>query len=348
VQKLLQIILVPLSWLYALVLYVRNIGYDLHFFHVERVSVPVISVGNITAGGTGKTPFVEYLLGYLLKKNKKVAVISRGYKRSTSGTVIVSDGGKLYADACTSGDEPYQVARKYPKVVVIVDERRVRAAKLAIQKFGVDVILLDDGFQHRALGRDVDIVLVDVKQSLRGTLMLPAGLRRESLSSMRRADVLAFTHVSDSRMRPEELNQHTSAKTIKVNFIPKLLFQVYGTSHSALNGVNGKSCVAFCGIGQPEYFRTTLSNLGLKVVDFHFFSDHHFYTIFDLKKIQKSFENFKAQIIVTTEKDAVRLLSIELPVLLSNFMYYVEIGAQIIEGENLLHRLIDTKLKGAA
>jgi tetraacyldisaccharide 4'-kinase len=338
-SKLTQIFLLPLSWLYGITVSFRNLCYDVHLFHCERLSVPVISVGNITVGGTGKTPFVEYLLEYILGQSKKVALLSRGYKRSTKGMQVVSDGSKLFADALAIGDEPYQIAKKFPRAVVIVDKKRLHGAKYAIEKFGAEVILLDDGFQHRSLARDLDIVLVDSRQSLNKARLLPAGLKREPMRSLCRANIVAYTHFSNTQL--ENLDLYTSAEVIKIDFMPVRLSKLDGSNGLELKSFQGKSCAAFCGIAKSEYFYETLKNIGLNILCFHEFGDHYNYSKLDLERIQKDFIKHKANFIISTEKDAVRLLAMNIETSFIDSFYYLEIKTEICEGEKSLLRLID-------
>jgi len=329
--------------MYGVVISFRNWCYDQNIFRIERIGVPVISVGNLIAGGTGKTPFVEYLLKYFLDREKRVTVLSRGYKRSTIGTLVVSDGRRINGTAETVGDEPFQIARKFPSAIVIVDERRARAAKLAVDRYAAEIIILDDGFQHRALGRDIDIVMMDSQASLRNIPMLPAGLRREPLSALRRADLLVFSRVLDSKNHLQQVKHYSSSPNIGVRFIPKRLYQISTGALVPIPEVNGKTCIGFCGIGNPESFRKTLEEIGLTINEFIIFSDHHVYTQTDLKKIMMCHENTHAQMIVTTEKDAVRLVSSRLLDFDgSNVFHYVEIETDIVEGKDRLHELLHT------
>jgi tetraacyldisaccharide 4'-kinase len=185
--KKMRKLLFPFSLLYWLVSAVRNWFFDIGFLKSEKVSVPVISVGNISAGGVGKTPFIELLIDNSTTLGR-LSVVSRGYGRKSAGTVVVSDGRGKIASVENSGDEPIQLALKFPKVIVVVDEQRVRGARKAIE-LGAEVILLDDGFQHRYLHRDLDIVLLTSKEILKGDIMLPAGNRREPWKSDRKSVV---------------------------------------------------------------------------------------------------------------------------------------------------------------
>jgi len=155
--------------------------------------VPVVSVGNITTGGTGKTPVVEWIVRHFLNQNLKVAVVSRGYRRTSRGTVVVSDGRSVLAAPDIGGDEAFQIARKFPAAIVVVDERRIRGARVALTNFGAKVVVLDDGFQHRSLHRTLDIVMVDAVPGLRRIRMLPAGLRREPVASLKRATIVVLS-----------------------------------------------------------------------------------------------------------------------------------------------------------
>ena len=191
-MDIVRTVALPFSWLYGAVISLRNLFYDTGIFRIEEIDVPIISVGNLSTGGTGKTPFVEFLLRYLLGKDKIVAVLSRGYGRKTRGTVVIDQSTLAHCTAESVGDEPYQIARKFPGAIVIVDESRVRGARIAKEKYRVDAIILDDGFQHRALKRNLDIVMIDGKNPITEMAMLPAGLRREPLVALRRADLLIF------------------------------------------------------------------------------------------------------------------------------------------------------------
>ena len=308
--------------------------------------MPVVSVGNLTVGGTGKTPFVEYLVRYFLQQQKKVAVVSRGYKRRTRGTVVVSDGNAMYGNAVTAGDEPVQIAKKFPRIVVIVDERRARGAKHAIGQFGVDVIILDDGFQHRSLKRDMDIIMIDGEKSLRTMPLLPAGMRREPLSALRRADVVAVTRRSNSGNGIHAISQFLSSPYIEAQFKPTRVCRFITGQSIPLSEIYGKTCAAFCGIGNPQSFYDSLKNIGVKVVDVLTFSDHHFYKTSDWEMIEKRFADKHADILITTEKDAVRLRSGKTSEMTNaDALHYLEIEAEIVEGEAVLHTLIDSMMK---
>jgi tetraacyldisaccharide 4'-kinase len=325
------------------VIYFRNWCFDVGLFHSTHVGVPVISVGNITVGGTGKTPFVEFLLREVIGKERVVAVVSRGYGRSTHGTQVVSDGVSMHGTAQTSGDEPHQIAQKFPQVIVIVDEDRVRGATHAIMNHKAEVIILDDGFQHRSIARDLDIVMIDGIEPLNTQLLLPAGRRREHLSSLKRAHAMAISGLSGNE---KYLDSLPSAPIVRVQSVPKYFRRVSNGAIHSLSDFKGKVCVTFCGIARPEQFKNMMQDIGLSVTDSISYSDHYQYTVADLQLIKKQIESGKTDMLVTTEKDAVRLQAPELMNIVSTLpLYYLEIETRVVQGEEklrtLVHRAID-------
>lgn len=339
----LKIVLLPLSWVYGIGIVLRNLFYDVGIFHIESVSVPVISVGNITVGGTGKTPIVEWIIHYFVSKNIKVAVVSRGYKRTTKGTVVVSDGKSIISTPSESGDEPFQIARKFPAAIVVDDESRDRGAQCAIQQYGAEVIVLDDGFQHRSLHRNLDIVVVDVEQPPQKTWMLPAGARREPLSGLKRAHAVVFSRWSEEKESQvsEYIKQVTSAIQVRAVFVPKSLVRLADKASLPLDEVKGKSCLAFCGIARPETFLKMLSERGIEVKESCIFPDHYQYTHKDLHTLAQRFSENNLDIIVTTEKDAVRLLNTTAEQFQQQQpLYYMELETHILEN-SLFSELLD-------
>jgi len=347
--------------MYGAAIWIRNWCFDVKLFTIRNVSVPVISVGNMSTGGTGKTPFVELLVRMLSRRGKKVAVISRGYKRKSTGTVIVSDGTCILTSVEQSGDESYQIARKIPDAVIIVDEIRSRAATIAVEKFNVDVIVIDDGFQHRSLHRDLDIVMISGSVPLTSMHLLPAGLRREPLSSLSRAHLVAISSHLQGAMDTTELQQYTDAPIMKVSHKPKELISLDGTQRIDIITADKKNCIAFCGIGNPESFRRTLGQIGVHVKEFMTFSDHHEYNGRDLQAITQKIEFHNPDIIIMTEKDAVvwksflggASPSLQRSVinLNSSFMqraYYLEIEIDIVEGNDALQRQLNALFLKAA
>ena len=272
----------PLSALFGLGVRARNTLYDRGFARAQRLAGPVVSVGNLSVGGSGKTPFV-LLLGELLKaRGLKFDVLSRGYGRKTRGVVLVDPAGSAH----DFGDEPLLMARRL-SVPVVVGESRFAAGIFAEQKFGPHLHLLDDGFQHRSLARDFDIVLVtpeDARDSL-----LPAGRLREPLTALGRADAVVLTSGASPEAFP--LDQ-------------KLVWK----ARRGIVPVNVPSRpVAFCGIARPKNFVAQLRTAGIEPVAEAFYRDHHAYTEQDVRDLLDLRQRSEANGFVTTEKDAVSL-----------------------------------------
>lgn len=342
-MSLVSVLLIPFSWLYGGVVWLRNWLFDLNVLSVETVGLPVISVGNLTVGGTGKTPFVEYLVRYCMSKGKLVGILSRGYRRSTRGTFIVSDGKTLFGNNATSGDEPFQLARKFSSTVVVVDEDRVRAARMMEKSFPLDVIILDDGFQHRSLSRDLDILLADHTQMKDMQHMLPCGRRREPMSATRRADIIVLTR---SIGRDQNVTFPGNAPVIRSTTRVTGCFSVLDDQQFSDRSLSLRRVIGFCGIGNPGAFTATLQQAGIPILEMVTFPDHHSYTAGDMRELHARFENKNAELIVTTEKDAVRIRPmLHHTTFESHQFLYLTIEMVVGEGEQLLHRRIDSVLE---
>jgi tetraacyldisaccharide 4'-kinase len=319
-NSMIRSLLKPAALLYELIVRLRNWMYTYGWIKIYRVPVPVISIGNITLGGTGKTPVTISIAKQLVAAGKKTAVISRGYGRRSSGVVVVSDGIKLLCSAEESGDEPYLIAARVPEAVVIVAARRVDAAYTAVNHYGCDVILLDDGFQHRAMGRNCDIVLIDCNHELLRDCMFPAGSLREPLSGLKRANVIVFTNIPPDLNHSDGCMQALStamaqlspdAAQCQCQFIPSGLFPVFKAQggQMQLGELQNKAAVAFCGIAKPDRFFSALDSLGVQTVVRQTYGDHYWYKDADIREIKHQLENSGSNLIVTTAKDAVRLQS---------------------------------------
>lgn len=307
--------LLPLSWLYGLGVKFRNMLFEIGILHSESFDVPVISVGNITVGGTGKTPHVEYLIE-LLKDKAKVAVLSRGYKRRTRGFVIADDN----ATAKTIGDEPLQMKRKYgDDITVAVDRKRCHGIRqLTSDEDGIDVILLDDAFQHRYVKPGVNILLVDYHRLIIYDKLLPAGRLREPLSGKNRADIVIVTKCPHD-LKPMEFRVITKA----MNLYPfqRLFFTcleyrnitpVFGSGEQSLDSI-GKDChiLLLTGIASPQQMIEDLSPRCPHITPLTF-GDHHTFTSSDVARINNEFAALPhPKMIITTEKDVTRLIAVE-------------------------------------
>jgi tetraacyldisaccharide 4'-kinase len=338
----LRLLLLPFSLLYGAVVAVRNWMFDVGLLRRHSVSAKVVSVGNIGVGGTGKTPLVEYVARALQRRGRRVAVLSRGYGRVTSGYVVVSNGRQRCAESWDSGDEPAQMADKLEGVVVAVDADRVRGANRLIREFGVDAIVLDDGFQHRYLNRDVDLVVIPAEDARSTGFLLPAGNMREPRSSLRRADLIVLSRCRDRHQFSETrtaLREKLDKPMVAMRMHPTLLHHVAGGNVASVEEVSGRRVVAFSGIGHPEGFEATLRGLNVELVDHLRFGDHHEFRDGDIRTVVEVFIRSHAAMVLTTEKDAVRLRgnqSLLERYLRQHPVYAVEVRAEVFEGNDLL------------
>ncbi|MDP1676684.1 MAG: tetraacyldisaccharide 4'-kinase [Bacteroidota bacterium] len=305
----------PFVPLYGLAAMLRNWFFDIGIFHSIDVGVPVISVGNITTGGTGKTPIVKSIASILIENGRHVAIISRGYGRNSNGTIIVSDGKNILTDADLGGDEPLLLAEQLRKAIVIVDEDRIRGAQKAIKEFGATVIVLDDGFQHRYIKRLKNIVLIDSQHSPFKTSLLPAGYRRELISSFKRSDAIVVTKANDINealplLKNTELD--SIAHKFSSSFQPSGIRHLFGGVKQSLTMLKGHTAIGLCGIAKPESFQQSLEQCGVRVNKYFNFPDHHKFTRDDIEQVMNSFKMNNADFIITTEKDAVRLKEFEM------------------------------------
>ena len=308
-ERLLFPFLIALSKVFGLLVSIRLAAYATGVVNTCRASIPVISVGNLSVGGTGKTPVVDDLVRRFLRANRRVAVVSRGYggKRS-AGTALVSDGrGELHDDACRFGDEPVLLARRNPEAIIVVARKRSQGVALAVQ-LGAEVAILDDGFQHLSLERDLDIVLLDGRSPFGNNRLLPAGPLREPPDSLDRADLVILTRC-DLEIIP--------ALGLQIPVLAAgqdLSDQLYSLDGENIcsDSMGSLRCVAFAGIANPEQFFAALRARGITPVTEITLSDHQKYDAGVLQTIRSACDN--ADVCLTTEKDIVKLKSGDLPV----------------------------------
>jgi tetraacyldisaccharide 4'-kinase len=297
-------ILLPFSALYGGIISIRNFGYDKNLFKSKKLPVPVVSVGNISVGGSGKTPFVMYLIEKVLSLGKKPAVLSRGYKRMTDELVISCPERGVEADVRTLGDEPTLISHNFPNVPVAVQKDRHQSGLEVLKKFGADVFILDDGFQNRELQRDVDFVLL--KSSLKDLKdnYLPAGSLRDSRRRINEADIVILTSHGDWNIPGNEfVKNYENIPLAGVSFLPFDFVDHAGQSYP-LEMIKGKSIAAFCGIANPEQFFSGLESLNAEVIRKNVFRDHHWFDEYDIDEIFGGDEDMVA---ITTSKDAARI-----------------------------------------
>ena len=324
-----RLLFIPLSWLYGAIVSIRNRLYAVGVFKARKLPCRVISVGNIAVGGTGKTPAVIAVAKRLEKQNLHVAILLRGYKRESREKVtIVSDGKKVCASLKESGDEAYMMAKHLSGIPIIVGRQRYQAGRVALERFDVDVLLLDDGFQHRQLARDVDILTVPAR-SIVGLQaapknregLLPVGILREPPTALQRADVILLTHTAPTdvlrdakavlqQLAPNALILASVHQPVRLYpLVPKASFGERDLLHTA-KALEGKRILAVCGIGNPDAFVATLIQYSPENVELLAFPDHHVYTEADMADIAAAFQTARADLIVTTQKDEQKLVDL--------------------------------------
>jgi len=307
--------LLPLSWFYGLGVRFRNLLFDIGLLKSRSFDMPVISVGNITVGGTGKTPHVEYLIR-LLQDHVKVAVLSRGYKRKSKGFVKADD----QSTARDIGDEPYQMKHKFHDITVAVDSKRVRGIeKLTEDDNSLDVVLLDDAFQHRYVKPGINILLVDYHRLIIYDKLLPAGRLREPMKGKNRADIVMITKCPKN-LTPMEFRvitkamalypyQHLYFTSISYDALQPLFPN--GLEPKRIEDLKGQNVLLLTGIASPRLLEEDLSACHVGTTTLAF-SDHHNFKDKDIELINSTFEAMKApKCIVTTEKDAARLIHVD-------------------------------------
>lgn len=308
-----SLLVVP-SAFYSSVVSLRNWLYEARVLKSYSVNAFVVSIGNLTTGGTGKTPVVCALAEYLSRvEGKKVAVISRGYggKLSNKQINVVSDGNQVFYSAEMAGDEPYLMARSLKGVAVVTSKDRVAAAEYAVKHFGAEIIVLDDGYQYRRLKRDFNVCLVDGFKLFGNQRVLPGGPLREDTSGVQRADavLVAYKNTNVAAQESSDFVENVCSKYGKqvcTSFInPAGPFKSYDFDEPS-----GKVFYAFTGIGQPESFYESLAGLGLKVLKTRTFADHHPYSESDLVDMLEEAAAFGANALITTEKDSVKVLEV--------------------------------------
>ncbi len=316
-----------LSWIFSGIVQLRYRLYKNRIFRDSPLGCFVIVVGNLTVGGTGKTPVVEKFARELTARGRKVAILSRGYKsKSESGfkkflrailhnetaykPKIVSDGKQVLLDSEMAGDEPYMLARNLPGVIVVVDKNRVKAGNYAIREFGVDTIILDDGFQYLPLKGQMQVLLVDKTNPFGNKSLLPRGILREPVRHLKRASYIFLTK-SDGKRDVELENfirqYNASAEFIECTHRSKYLLNFETLEKESLDILKGKRIAYFCAIAAPDSFSGFLRQMGAEIVYYEHFLDHHRFSQKELDGFFKDAKIQKADLVVTTEKDAVRI-----------------------------------------
>ena len=346
--SVIKIIATAISWPYLLIINLRNWLYDKEILAVVKLSCPLISVGNITVGGTGKTPCVIMLARMLRSGGFRPAVLSRGYGGSSTKSVnIVSDGKNILLDSQTAGDEPFLMAQSLKNIPVIIGSQRIRTGRVAISQFGANVLICDDAMQHRKIFRDIDLVLLDSQIPLGNGFVLPRGKLREPIVCLKRASALMLTR-TDETAQADNIN----TKLAQLGNIP--IFTSIHKIQDVIKGdysdiwpiskLSGKKVCAFCGIAKPDSFKQSLLTARAQISSWDTFPDHHNYSLAELETIKNKFNNHKADIIITTQKDGMRLQNF--PEFLS-MIYLLRIEMEVTPSRELFDKFILDKLTAA-
>ena len=340
-----KIIASVLSFFYLFIINFRNWLYDHKILKEVKLPCPVISVGNITVGGTGKTPCVIMLAQMLQENGFKPAILSRGYGgKSINPVNIVSDGRKILLNSETAGDEPFLIAHTLKGIPVITGAERIVAGKIAINQFGANVLICDDAMQHRKIFRDINLVLLD-SQSLRGNNhILPRGRLREPIAGLGRASAFVLTRTNEAQQ-----TNYTIGKVAQTTNIP--IFMSIHKQKDLVKGdyseqwpisiLAGKRVCAFCGIAKPDSFKKTLLAAEAQVLSFDIFPDHHRYDKNELEKIKAGFIDCRADFLISTQKDGMRLQ--EFPEFFK-MIYMLRIELEIIPSSESFKKFILDRL----
>lgn len=345
----LRFLLRALAGLFGSLVQLRLWLYLHGIFRPHELGCQVISIGNLTVGGTGKTPIVEVFARTLQQSGRKVAILSRGYKKkeepflerlwkrvtfryTASPPRVVSDGKSLLLDSSLSGDEPFMLASNLPDVAVIVDADRVKAGQYAIQKLGCDTLVLDDGFQYLSLKHRFDIVLVDRTNPFGNTHVLPRGILREPVKNIRRAGFIFITKSNGDgavELKKQLRQYNPTAEISECRHSPKYLQDIYTKERKPLEFLKGLDVAAVSGIASPKGFEETLVALGARVRYHKRYADHHRYSQLEIIDVINKGLQRGAKIVVTTEKDAVRFPMLErrdLP------LYFLRVEIEMLSG----------------
>ncbi len=341
-----------ISFIFAFIVKIRYFLYNTGLIRRYPLGIQVISIGNVTAGGTGKTPVTEIFARTLAAEGRKVAILSRGYRRKEAPwwqrmftdvidpPLVVSDGKRVLLDSAVGGDEPYMLASNLPGVAVVVDRNRVKAGRYAIKRLGCDTIILDDGFQYQKLKHSVEVVLVDSTNPFGNGSMLPRGVLREPVKNLKRADIIFLTKCRGdvSAVKEEIRKYNTEAEIVECNHSPKVLKDVWSREEYPLDWLKGKVTCTLSGIASPKGFENSLRRLGAKVVWCERYADHHRYDSSEVLYALNRTADIGADALITTEKDAVRFPRFETtPVR----CLYLRIAIEILAGGENFEEIIN-------
>ncbi len=336
-------LLKPLSSLYEKIAGFKNYLYDNKYFYSVELPIPVLSLGNLTVGGTGKTPLTDFCLRYYQNRNVEVAVVSRSYRAQVSGIAEVDVERKNAA--AYFGDEPVLLAERNPQAHFFVGPRKFKTALYALKKINPSLLIIDDGFQHRQLARDVDIVILDATEPLENYECLPIGRARESWSSLSRASIFVVTKVN--LVEPSVLEAlYERLRKFNIDIVPmsyeitELRCFKIGNKINIRDGKDQR-VLLISGIARPKSFEKNIEAISLQVADHMIFNDHHAYSLVDVDNIIQNWRKSGSPDIVTTEKDFVKLKAlwpIDIP------LWYAPLEVRIQSQEEKFYEILDQVL----
>jgi tetraacyldisaccharide 4'-kinase len=339
--RILRMVATVVAWSYDKLTIFRNVLFDLRILKVHKLSCPVISVGNLAVGGTGKTPMVIWLARFLSEEGWRVGVVSRGYKgEETEKVLVVSDGRNIIAGSDISGDEPQLLARRLPGIPVLCSTKRALAAEAAVEQFRCEVVILDDGFQHRFVARNLDIVMLDSRYPFGDGSLFPRGILREQTAALTRARVLVLSRFDGSEQAEQShkdlVGQWPDKTVVTAAHRATRLFGATTQRELPLSFVKNKRLAAFAGIGRPDDFFRTVRDLGADLVHTTALPDHHPLTIELFASLMEEASAKQPELWLTTEKDWVRLPS-DLPDSMELLILAVEID---MDGDSSLLKAV--------
>jgi tetraacyldisaccharide 4'-kinase len=358
---ILRLFLGAASCFYSAGIYLRNFLYSRGWLKIHRVNAIVFSIGNITVGGTGKTPLVIWLYNFLQQNKIQCAILTRGYKTHTKGrgTRDPRFRGDRLAPAKAGGretkiDEPAILAEMCPQAKVVINPDRVEGANEAVNKFSAKVLIMDDGFQHRRLARKLDIVTIDATRPFGYGRMLPAGLLREPVASLKRADAVVITR---SDQIPEKELAELEGKLLSINnnmviaraIHSPICAKTIDNKEISIERLKDRKIFAFCGIGNPDAFLNTIKGIGAELAGSKIYDDHYHYADEDIADISREAMDVKADLILTTQKDWTRITGFQ-PVIPRPgwpwYFAYLAVELKIISGEDRITQLIKDCISG--
>ena len=334
---------------YRMALAARDLAYRGGVLRTGRLPCPVISVGNITLGGSGKTPMVELIVRALKELGVGPAVVSRGYGRDTRGVHVVADQQSLKLGPRAAGDEPFMLAERLPGVAVVVGENRLEAGRVAVERCGATAIVLDDGFQHRTLEKDLEILVLNGRAPWGNARLFPRGMLREPLPALARADLIAITNPpSEAALEAVTgtIRRHNERAPLLVSSYEVVEVQDAREAKPALAGaLAGRRLLAFAGLGSPQSFADTLDAMGVRRAGLMEYPDHHWFAQSDLDELGQQSRAVGAEGLITTEKDWARLRGLRLPAVP---LWVLAVRLRLEAGRELLLQALAHALSRAA